>query len=684
MTQLMDTVSGMFLDVLGTDLITIEEYFPFITKAFSVLQYTAWTILFIIAVWQLFRSFGGPIVEAENPMHILVKSALFAFLIGNAKNIFSLILNITTVPYTALMEITMNAEDFTFAGIEEVLKNGLTTFVSMATVVGTLLLIILMLSLGWNYFKLLLEAVERYIFVGILCYTSPLAFAMGGSQATGKVFQSWCRMVGSQMILLILNVWFLRAFNSSVGYFISSGGALTNGKGNIFIWMFCILAFLKIAQRCGSYLASIGLSVAQTGSNMGMEMLVAARALCGFGISGLKGSSTTFHKNSTGQSLSPSGNLQGGFLSGFVSKFKPNSYVRDAVTEGGSNLGVNGGVGFVGRAFGSIAARNGAILSGESISSVALKQPNLSGKIAGKIADDSLPNYMPQLSNHKLSESQITGGHISTVAVNSKGKSAAVDLFNVDQYHKPEAAHSIISASDGSQWYQIASGDGMKSFYSTPSFSGDISENQSITELFPSASEGTILRTVDEGILEASQGGGDNSLWYNSAFYQEPDAPHSIITSSDGMEWYSMQPHAAIPEFETGSNSLESNQLQFQQFMPGYTQQISSIDTSRMGEGMFEVRHPDGTGTEFYDKTMYITPRGDYQTYEDKNRGQWYAITGSPTVERKPVFQDGKPIYDGDILRTINVDGIKYKTTLTKFEPPEKRIITENKIPKQK
>ena len=48
----------------------------------------------------------------------------------------------------------MSSEDFTFAGVEQALTNGLTTIVSVATVVGLLLLVILEIALGWNYFKL--------------------------------------------------------------------------------------------------------------------------------------------------------------------------------------------------------------------------------------------------------------------------------------------------------------------------------------------------------------------------------------------------------------------------------------------------------------------------------------------------------------------------------------------------
>ena len=112
----MDAVSGLFLDALGTDMVTMEEYFPFITKAFDVMKYTAWAILFLIIVWQLFRAFGGPITEAENPWQLVVRGAVFALLIGYAKPIFTLALDIARAPYTALMDLSMTAEDFTAHG----------------------------------------------------------------------------------------------------------------------------------------------------------------------------------------------------------------------------------------------------------------------------------------------------------------------------------------------------------------------------------------------------------------------------------------------------------------------------------------------------------------------------------------------------------------------------------------
>ena len=883
MTSLMDAVSGLFLDALGTDMVVMEEYFPFVTKAFGILQYTAWALLFLITAWQLFRAFGGPITDAENPLTLVARSILFAVMIGYAQSIFQMTLDIARAPYTALMEVTMSAEDFTFAGIEEALKNGLVTIVATTSIVGTLLLVILEIALGWNYFKLLLETVERYVVVGVLCYTSPLAFAMGGSKETNSVFRSWCRMVGSQLILLIMNVWFLRAFGSSVGQFIGNGGALTNGQGSIFLWLFCALAFLKCAQRFDSYLSSIGLNVAQTGSSMAMEMMMAARVLSGVG-GGPRSAGSVFR--GSGAAGSSATSTAAGVASGFANRFKGNSYVRDAVVNGGTRMGAGGSIGFVGRAFGGIAARNGATLSGESISSVASRPSAVSGSIGGEIADRSLKNYMPQLGNRQLKNTQISGGRISTTSVGADGKQTSVEMFNASQFEKPAGPHATLTASDGSQWYQVASGPDAASFYDAPHFSGSADESAQVASFFPDAPDGTVLRSVGEGEIQATSPDGTSSMWYNSAMFEEPDAPHSIMGSANGVDWYTMQPHSEAPGFESGSvdtsqsgatftgtsesgfgeasvipsapvdnpgmdtgsplsapsdsysympntsdfapmppsdspsevsdtalgsasgsvslsadepvfdagtpisvqNSSVSdveipsgmpiteaeaqsfyanpmsgsndsvshveetpaadfvpvpdssyhaetpeapaatpasdysspvsqsdaaftpaestpntdtasfftdsevfsdfsaayNQALFKNFMPGYEQPITSVDDSGRSDGHFEVRHADGSGTMFFDSTRYSEPRGDFQTLEDSRGGKWYAVSGQPAVERRPVYENGKPVYDGENVKTISVETVRYRNLPAKRSSPAPRRQRDTKTPKKK
>ena len=250
----------------------------------------------------------------------------------------------------------------------------------------------------------------------------------------------------------------------------------------------CIRDSLKTAQRFDSYLASLGLNVAQTGSSMGMEMVMAARVLSGVS-GGAKNAGNVFRG---GSAATGTGAAASGFASTLSSKFKGNSYVRDAVVEGGQRMGMGGSVGFVGRAFGGMAARNGAVLTGDSISTVASRTEGVSGSIAGDIADRSLANYMPQLGGCTLSDTQITGGHISTSVTDAAGNMSSVELFNTAQYEKPDAPHSVATASDGSTWYQMASGEGSGAFYDTPVFTGAAEEAATVASVFPGASDDTI------------------------------------------------------------------------------------------------------------------------------------------------------------------------------------------------
>ena len=86
----------------------------------------------------------------------------------------------------------------------------------------TLIVLIIVVLLAWNYLKLLFEATERYILLGVLVYTAPVAFSMGGSQSTANIFGAWCRMLGGQVFLLLMNAWCLRLFTSMVGTFIAN------------------------------------------------------------------------------------------------------------------------------------------------------------------------------------------------------------------------------------------------------------------------------------------------------------------------------------------------------------------------------------------------------------------------------------------------------------------------------
>ena len=676
--ELLDAVSGLFLDALGTDMAAMEGYFPFAVKAFQIMQYSAWAVLFLVVTWQLFRVFGGPVTDAEDPWGLLARGCLSAFLIAYAKEIFGTVLSVAAAPYTALMDVEMENEDFTFVGIEKALRNGLETILASATVVGLLLIVILMLALGWNYFKLLLETVERYIVVGVLCYTSPLAFSMGASKATLPVLKSWCQMVGSQLLLLVMNVWFLRGFASSAGQYIGNGGELGSGRGSVFLWLFCALAFLKTAQRSDSYLSSLGLSVAQTGSNMGLELLVAARAVGGMGSARTAGSVFGTAAAAHGASAAygsaagaAAGGAAGGMAASLAGRFKGNSYVRDATVQGGTRMGAGGGLGFVARAAGSLAAKSGATLTGESVASVASRDPGTSGTLAGDIADRSLANFLPQLRGMALEGTQVTGGRIKTTATSPDGRTAGLEYFHAGQYERPAGPSRLVQASDGSSWYQTAHGPGAGAFLNGSPLGGAVGAS-SAGEMFPGLADGAVLREVEEGVLEASTEDG-TSLWYSSTLFEEPEAPHTQVADSGGTAWYALEPHAMPPAFEDGPDAGAYNRAVFAESFPGFGGEVSAVDGSGLAGGQFEVRHPDGSGTRFYDATQYAAPRGDYRTYQDSAGAGWHAVHGDAAVEQRPEYDNGRPVYENGRLKTYAAEAVRYRSLPQRYAQPARR-----------
>lgn len=79
---------------------------------------------------------------------------------------------------------------------------------------------VILVILAWNYIKLLFETAERYVLLGVLVFTAPVAFAMGASQTTSNIFKAWFRMLGGQVFLLVMNAWCLRL--SMVGVFLAN------------------------------------------------------------------------------------------------------------------------------------------------------------------------------------------------------------------------------------------------------------------------------------------------------------------------------------------------------------------------------------------------------------------------------------------------------------------------------
>ena len=214
----LDLINTSVLGALGCDMSIFLRYFPAAETMYEIFVALAIGLILLIWVWNLVKNFGlGIGSEAEDPVKLSIRAVVFILLAYYANEIVDLVLSIGGTPSNWIMDSELPSLDF----------GSFNTF--LLTIVGvcasgavTIIVLILVLILAWNYLKLLFEAAERYVLLGILVYTAPVAFAMGASQSTANIFKSWCRMFGGQIFLLLMNAWCLRLFVSMVGSFIAN------------------------------------------------------------------------------------------------------------------------------------------------------------------------------------------------------------------------------------------------------------------------------------------------------------------------------------------------------------------------------------------------------------------------------------------------------------------------------
>jgi len=214
----LDLINTSVLGALGCDMAVFLRYFPAAKTMYSVFVALAVGVILLLWVWNLFKNFGlGIGSEAEDPIKLSLRSILFILLACYADDIIDMALKIGGTPYDWIL--TSSLPSLNFADFNSVM---LTIIGVCANGAVTLIVLILVLILAWNYIKLLFEAAERYVLLGVLVFTAPIAFALGASQSTVNIFKSWCRMFAGQMFLLLMNAWCLRLFTSMVGTFIAN------------------------------------------------------------------------------------------------------------------------------------------------------------------------------------------------------------------------------------------------------------------------------------------------------------------------------------------------------------------------------------------------------------------------------------------------------------------------------
>ena len=265
MLDIMAYASGELLGVMSMDLSYFEKTAPVISEIVNVFVALGWALLIGNMVFQLMKSIMSGIgFEAEGPKIIFLRTFVFAFLLLASRQICDICSGIagTVINMLALPgSITVTTPD--------------ESMFSLGAGAKWLLVIIVGVVLMFQMLKLLFDIGERYVITSVLTFFAPLAFAMGGSRNTNDIFKGWCRMYGSMLVMMIMNIVFLKLIMSAMSQ-MTSGGVL--------IWLVFVVALTRVARKIDSHIGKIGLNPAQTGAGIGsripgMMTMVAVRTM---------------------------------------------------------------------------------------------------------------------------------------------------------------------------------------------------------------------------------------------------------------------------------------------------------------------------------------------------------------------------------------------------------------------
>ena len=162
---------------------------------------------------------------------------------------------------------------------------------------------------------------------------------------------------------------------------------------------------------------------------------------------------------------------------------------------------------------------------------------------------------------------------------------------------------------------------------------------------------------------------------YGPCAFMDAYDPATVFSSIDthGRYAYENQPKMAVWNLARLAEALlpllpgvEAAQEAIEGFWALY--RAHWLDRMRAKLGLFD--HEDGD-IELIDELLRIMQ----QTQADYTK---------PAVERVPVYEDGKPAYDGDKLRTVQQETIRYKAVPQRHAEPSKRNQHERKPPRRK
>lgn len=344
--ELLDATVTGFLGMMNLSLASISSSFPALPAGYKMFQAIGLGLVVLIAGVQLTKFFLGPLAESrDTPVRIVLRASVATTLIWFGGHFIEIFVNLARIPYEAFVAYDPNSAGMTFSEMAE--NMGDLNLIDGATITlggpATLVLaLIVILIIGWNLLKLMVEVCERFLMIGVLAYASPLVYPTLSSQATSEIFKRYAGMFFGQCAIMTISAWMLKL--------VLSGFSFTATDTNILFRLLLTLALCKIAQRVDTYMQQLGIGVGTTGGNL-VDEAIGMMALFGGGrTKGAGASSAAASGSDAPLGAGPDGSLSrfGGILGGVsnaAQKAKRDARGGAPMSEVGRNIGRNFAVG---------------------------------------------------------------------------------------------------------------------------------------------------------------------------------------------------------------------------------------------------------------------------------------------------------------------------------------------------
>ena len=290
---LLNVLAAGFLECFDIGQDMFLSYMPFWKDLIGLIQKMGIAFCTVILIGKLLQNFLAPVTgQLEDPIILagryIVAMAMCFFtpqvIMYEFKFFQQIYSAVATIKFAG---VDKSGEDLTLTDLGGLnLAAGLPG-VGVGATAGVLIQLILTITIVWNFVKLLLEAAERYIVINLGVVFSPLAGSAFTSKETEKIFFTYIRVVFSQLLLMVMNIIFVRGtitmLSTSASLGLVQPGQFTQSDGttagNLMVFLLFVVAFEKAGMQVDAYMRSLGLDVVQTGQGLMGDLMVGVGAV---------------------------------------------------------------------------------------------------------------------------------------------------------------------------------------------------------------------------------------------------------------------------------------------------------------------------------------------------------------------------------------------------------------------